>query len=215
MPLTTFIFDLDGVIADTTEYHYLAWKQLADEIGVPFTRAENEHLRSLNRAHSLSRLLKGHPVTPREFEEYMDRKGRHYRIFLDGMTDKDLIPGVGEFIRAAAESGLRLGVASSSRNARETLERLRLLPYFAAVGDGHTVPNPKPAPDIMLWVAAQLGVDPAACVVFEDSATGIQSARAAGMWTVGIGPAADGADLLSPDFRGLTPEGVIRAVGGD
>ncbi len=214
MTITAFIFDLDGVIADTTEYHYRAWKQLADEIGVPFTRAENEQLRSLNRAHSLKRLLKGRPVPPQQFEEYMDRKGRHYRAFLEGMTAKDLIPGVGEFIRAAAESGLRLGVASSSRNARETLERLGLASYFEVVGDGLTVANPKPAPDIMLWVAGQLGAEPSSCVVFEDSATGVQAARAAGMATVGIGPAVDGADLRLPDFRGVTPAEVIRAVRG-
>jgi beta-phosphoglucomutase len=189
LEIHAFIFDLDGVITDTAELHYLSWKRLADEENLPFTREDNEHLRGVSRRESLSRLLKGRPIDEETALAWMTRKNRYYRDYLQRLTPADRLPGVVEFLNDARAAGIRIGLGSASRNARDVLERLELLPTFDAVGDGNSVVNTKPAPDLFLWVAGRLNVSPLQAVVFEDAEAGIDAALAGGFWTVGIGTA--------------------------
>ena len=183
------IFDLDGVITDTAEYHYRAWKRLADEEGVPFTRADNEHLRGVSRRESLLRLLKGRPVEEARLEEMMARKNRYYQELLEGVTPADLLPGVAALFDLLERANVRIAIASASRNARTVVERLGIAHRLAALADGSSVTRQKPAPDLFRYTAAQMGLRPAECLVVEDAAAGIEAALNAGMPCLALGPA--------------------------
>lgn len=183
------IFDLDGVITDTAEYHYLSWKRLADAEGLPFTRADNDQLRGVSRRESLIRLLKGKMLPEAQMEAWMLRKNDYYREFLNEVTPNDLLPGVGNLLNQATEGGFRIGLASASKNARDVLKRLGVSSIFGALGDGYSVVNSKPAPDLFIWVAGRLDVLCTEAVVFEDAEAGIEGALAAGMGAVGLGDA--------------------------
>lgn len=183
-----FIFDLDGVLTDTAEFHFRAWKRLADEEGLPFTREDNEQLRGVSRRESLNRLLKGRAIDEATAQLWMARKNDYYRAMLHAITPDDLLPGALAFLTAARKRDIALGVASASKNALDVLSSLDILTLLGAVGDGHSVQNTKPAPDLFVWVAGRLGVPTVRCVVFEDAEAGVQAALAAGMAVVGIGP---------------------------
>src|SRR5688572_25368361 len=135
-PIAAFIFDLDGVITDTAEFHFLAWKQLADAEGIPFTREDNDQLRGVSRRESLNRMLKGRPIDEATAQEWMERKNGYYLRYLEKITVADRLPGVAEFLSAARVTGLKLGIGSASKNAVNVLGRLELLDMFDAIGDG-------------------------------------------------------------------------------
>jgi beta-phosphoglucomutase len=187
--IAAFIFDLDGVITDTAELHFLSWKQLADEEGLPFTREDNEQLRGVSRRESLNRMLKGRPIDEVTANTWMERKNNYYRKYLETITPEHALPGVRGFLDEAQAAGMKLGIGSASKNARDVLARLGLLERFGAVGDGYSVVNTKPAPDLFIWVAGGLNVPPTQAVVFEDAEAGVEAALAGGFWTVGIGTA--------------------------
>jgi beta-phosphoglucomutase len=215
MPLDihAFIFDLDGVITDTAEYHYQAWQRIADSAGIPFTREENEGLKGLSRRASLDRMLKGRPIDEETAQAWMTRKNDLYLELLTGLNPRDLLPGVRPLLESAAAAGLKLGVASASRNATIVLERLGVRGLFGVVGDGFSVVRSKPAPDIFVWAAGALGVRPPHSVVFEDSEAGIEGANAAGFHTVGLGGGAVGAaSVVLPTLEGATAESIIAAL---
>jgi beta-phosphoglucomutase len=187
MPIKAFIFDLDGVITDTAEYHFLAWKQLADEQSIPFTRADNDKLRGLSRRDSLITLLKGRAVDEPTLQAWMERKNAYYLEYLKQITPEDRLPGVTRVIEEAQSHGIRIGLGSASKNARDVLTRLDLLHAFDVIGDGYSVVNSKPAPDLFVWVAGGLRVTVPEAVVFEDAEAGVEAALKAGFWTVGLG----------------------------
>lgn len=187
--IKALIFDLDGVITDTAEYHYQAWKRLADEEGVPFTRADNEHLRGVSRRESLLRLLKGRQVDEARLEEMMARKNRYYQELLEKVTPADLLPGVAALFDALDEANVRYAIASASRNARTVVERLGIAHRLAALADGSSVTRQKPAPDLFRYAAARMGLRPDECLVVEDAAAGIEAALNAGMPCLALGPA--------------------------
>lgn len=211
--IKAFIFDLDGVITDTAEFHYRAWKRLADEEGLPFTREDNEQLRGVSRRESLLRLLKGREVPEATLQEWMTRKNEYYQAYLEDITPDDRLPGVMRFIDEARAAGLRLGIGSASKNARTVIERLALLDTFEIIGDGHAVVNPKPAPDLFVWVAGGLRVPVDTAVVFEDAAAGIDAAKAAGCLSVGVGLAGvDHADLTLPDLSSAKVDDILNRL---
>ncbi len=185
---TGFIFDLDGVITDTAEYHYRSWQRLADELGIPFSREDNDALRGVPRRRSLELVLKGKTLPEDEMQRLMTLKNDYYRAFLTEVTPDGLLPGVGDFLNAARAAGIRIGLGSASKNARDVLERLGVMGLFDAIGDGNSVVNQKPAPDLFVWVAGALRLPPNQCVVFEDAEAGVDAAKTGGFWTVGIGP---------------------------
>jgi beta-phosphoglucomutase len=182
------IFDLDGVITDTAEFHYLGWQRLADEVGIPFDREANEALRGLSRRESLLAMLGDREVPEDELVAMMDRKNGYYVDSLGEMGPEDALPGAVELVEDGRARGLALAIGSSSKNARLVLDKLGLTDRFDAIADGHSVERAKPEPDLFLAAAELLGVEPAACVVIEDAASGVDAALAAGMTTVGVGP---------------------------
>lgn len=213
MPIRAFIFDLDGVITDTAEFHYLAWKRLADEEGITFTREDNEQLRGVSRRESLNRMLKGRPIDETTAQMWMTRKNDYYQEYLRRITPANLLPGVSRFLAAARAAGLKLAIGSASKNAREVLDKLAILDRFDAVGDGYSVTNTKPAPDLFLWTAGRLGVPPGETVVFEDAEAGVDAALAGGFWTVGIGQAnLTRAHMVVPDLAALAVSEVLERL---
>ena len=184
------IFDLDGVLTDTSEYHYQSWKRLADEEGIPFTRQENDdHLRGVSRKDSLTYLLKGRKVSDAKFQEMMDRKNSYYTELINKMTPNDLVPGGRQLLQEIRQAGIKIAVASASKNCRTVLEHLNITDLLDGVADGYSVVNSKPAPDIFVYAAGILEIPTTDCLVIEDADAGVESAKAGGMQALGIGPA--------------------------
>ncbi len=184
------IFDLDGVLTDTSEYHYLSWKRLADEEGIPFTQQENdEHLRGVSRKESLTYLLKGRKVSDAQFQEMMERKNRYYNEMIKNMTPKDLVEGGRQLLEEIRQAGIKIAVASGSKNAHTVLDLLQIMDLLDDVADGNSVSNSKPAPDIFVYAAGMLRIPTSESLVVEDADAGIESAKAGGMQALGIGPA--------------------------
>ena len=125
MKIAGFIFDLDGVLTDTAEYHYRAWKRLADELGIPFSREENEALRGIPRRESLLALLKGRPATEEQMQEWMTRKNSYYLEYICEISPRDVLPGARELLEEIRAAGLKSALGSASKNAREVIERDR------------------------------------------------------------------------------------------
>ena len=186
--IKAFIFDLDGVITDTSEFHYQAWQRLANEEGIPFSREENEKLRGVSRLESLRIMLKGRVISDETAQAWMNRKNDYYVDLIHTLTPKDVLPGVIELLSELHAAGILIAIASASKNATLVIEKLTLRPYFQAVVDGLIVTKSKPAPDLFLRAAEILKVAPESCVVVEDAAAGVEAGRAAGMLTLGLGP---------------------------
>lgn len=182
------IFDLDGVITDTAEYHYLAWQKLADEEGLPFDLPINEALRDLPRRESLLLLLGDRQVSEEEFHQMMMRKNRYYLEFVQNISSADLLPGVGNLLAELKANHIKIGIGSSSKNAKEVLQSLGIIDLVDAIADGYSVIKPKPAPDTFLHAALQLKLAPSECLVIEDAEAGVTAAKAGGMSVVGLGP---------------------------
>ena len=188
MAIRGFIFDLDGVLTDTAEYHYRGWKRLADEQGIPFTREDNESLRGIPRRESLMLILKGKTYPEESILEMMERKNKYYLEFIREITPKDVLPGARELLEEIRSAGLRSGLGSASKNATDVIRRLGIQDLLDAISDGSSVERQKPAPDLFLHAARQLGLRPEECVVVEDAAAGIEAARAGGFHSLGLGP---------------------------
>ncbi len=186
------IFDLDGVLVSTDRLHFLAWKRIADRLGCPFDERLNDSLRGVSRTESLRIILRAGGVTLTEGELYelAEEKNRIYREYLSGMTPSDVAADVRATLAKLRGRGYRLAVGSSSKNAGYILERTELRSAFDAVVDGWDISETKPDPEVFLLAAERLALPPAECAVIEDAAAGILAARRAGMFPVGIGPAA-------------------------
>lgn len=212
--IRAFIFDLDGVLTNTDEYHFQAWKRLADQEGIPFTREDNEALRGLSRRRSLEWVLKGRPVCEEIAADLMERKNTHYLTLLHELSPAGVLPGARELLHEIRASGMKIGVASSSKNAAFVIDRLELVGAIDVLCDGSSVPRPKPAPDLFLYAARQLGISPGESVVLEDAAVGIQAALAAGMSVVGLGPVerVGEANLVLSNLENCTLESILTAL---
>jgi len=183
------IFDLDGVLTDTSEYHYKAWKRLADEEGIPFTREENdEHLRGVGRRDSLMYILRGRKVSEEQIQVMMDRKNRYYTEMIKSITPNDLVAGGRDLLNEIRMAGIKAAIASSSKNCYTVLERLDILSYLDGIADGNSVVNSKPAPDLFVYAAGSVQVPTPDCLGVEDADAGIEAIKTAGMQALGIGP---------------------------
>lgn len=192
MKYDAVIFDLDGVICSTDEYHYQAWKALADREHIPFDRKTNELLRGVSRAESLEIILRAVPdrVIPEEEKlAWMEEKNRIYRQLLKNMSLADLSPEVSSTLTGLRSAGLRLGIGSSSKNTKFILSQIGLGTFFDAVADGTDIRHSKPDPEVFLLVAARLGAAPGRCLVVEDAKAGIEAAARGGMDSAAIGDA--------------------------
>jgi beta-phosphoglucomutase len=212
--IKAFIFDLDGVITDTAEYHYRGWKRLADGEGLSFTREDNEHLRGVPRRESLMLILKDRVYPEEKIQEMMERKNNYYLAFIKEITPRDLLPGAKELLEEIRAAGLKNALGSASKNAGEVIERLGIRDLFDAISDGFSVERQKPAPDLFLYAAAQLGLAPSECVVVEDAAAGIEAAIAGGFRSVGLGPdeRVGRADIILSSLAGVRLTVLLNAL---
>lgn len=185
------IFDLDGVICSTDEYHYMAWKALADQLGVDFDREKNNRLRGVSRMASLEIVLEEYPksLTENEKIDLAESKNTLYREYLREMTPKDLSDDVKRTLNALREKGYKLAIGSSSKNTAFILERIGLSGYFDAVADGTMIVHSKPDPEVFCKAAEFLHFEPEFCVVVEDAAAGAEAANRGGFACAGVGEA--------------------------
>jgi beta-phosphoglucomutase len=184
-----FIFDLDGVIVDTAGYHYLAWKKLADQLGIEFDEEQNEKFKGVSRKRCLEILLElgKLEVSQEQFEAWLAEKNEDYLSYIDKMDTSEILPDVTKVLDYLKAREIPMALGSASKNAKPILEKVQLLRYFTTVVDGNEVSKAKPDPEVFLIAARNLGVDAGSCVVFEDAVAGVEAARRAGMTSVGIG----------------------------
>ncbi|MBM3185450.1 MAG: beta-phosphoglucomutase [Bacteroidetes bacterium] len=184
-----FIFDLDGVLVSTEHNHFLAWQKTADMLGIDFSEEENENLKGVSRVDSLKYILNlGNAVlSSEEFNNLLDFKNESYLDSIQNLTQQNCLNGVVETLSKAKARGIKLGVGSSSKNAKRILKLIEIEDYFDTVIDGSMVENLKPSPEVFLKAASNLGLETSECLVFEDAASGIQAAKAGGFLAIGIG----------------------------
>lgn len=206
------LFDLDGVLVDTAKYHFIAWKELADELGIPFTAKDNERLKGVSRMRSLEIILEigNRTMSEEEKNRCCDKKNQIYVGYIQKMGEDEVLPGAKEFLQDVKKKGYVIALGSASKNSMLILDRLHLTDLFDAIVDGTKVSKAKPDPAVFVAGAEALGADPSECIVFEDAVAGIQAAHAGGMQAVGIGTveALPEADFHLPGFAGVTIEDV-------
>ncbi len=192
MALKAVIFDLDGVIVFTDQFHYQAWKKMADEMNIYFDETINNRLRGVSRMDSLEIILErynGEPLSQEKKEELAARKNENYRALLKTMTPDDVTDEVRETLAEIRKRGYKISLGSSSKNAKFILERVALPDAFDAISDGNNITKSKPDPEVFLKGAEFLGEKPADCLVVEDAEAGIVAGIAGGMKTAAIGDA--------------------------
>ena len=191
MNATGFIFDLDGVIVDTAKYHYLAWRNLAEELGFEFTEEQNELFKGVSRKRCLEILLDIGKIdaTQDQFDKWMVEKNIDYLKYIEKMDASEILPDVPKFLEYLKERQFPIALGSASKNAGPILEKVKLTSFFDSIVDGNSVTTAKPDPEVFLIAANNLKVKPENCVVFEDAVAGVQAANAAGMVSIGIGDA--------------------------
>lgn len=194
MSIKGVIFDLDGVICFTDEYHYLAWKAMADDLGVYFDREINNRLRGVSRMASLEIILErydGPALSDEEKLALATKKNDLYRELLAQMTSADLPDEVKSTLDGLRAKGLKLSIGSSSKNAPFILERIGLKGYFDAISDGNNIVKTKPDPEVFLKAAQFLGLPPEECLVVEDAVAGAEAGHAGGFTVACVGDAAE------------------------
>lgn len=187
--MTAVIFDLDGVLVDTAEFHYQAWQRLADRIGVPFDRQANDALRGVDRMTSLMRLLGEHAgrFSEEEIARMAAEKNADYVQLIEAISPADLLPGAQALLIELRDAGIPAAVASSSKNARRVITLLQIESLLSAIVDGGDVQHAKPDPALFVLAAARLETPPAHCVVVEDAEAGVEAGLRGGMRVIGIG----------------------------
>lgn len=182
------IFDLDGVICSTDWYHYLAWKSLADRLGIYFDEEINRQLRGVSRMESLEIVL-GRHSSDYSAEEKMAlaaEKNEIYKSYLASMTPGDLSKEVRMTLHTLRQRGYLLAIGSSSKNTKQILTQLGLVQFFDAIADGTMITKSKPDPEVFLLAASMLGVSPENAIVIEDAESGIRAAKAGRFRAIGI-----------------------------
>lgn len=186
-----FLFDLDGVIVETAIFHYEAWRKMANDLGFDISEEFNEGLKGISRMDSLNLILKhGNKVlSESEKNDWAAKKNQHYLSLVSKMTSNDILPGVKEFFTQIKQTNIKIALGSVSKNAQMILEGVGLINDFDAIIDGTKISKGKPDPEVFLKGAAELGLSPEECLVFEDAVAGVEAAKNAGMKVVGIGNA--------------------------
>ena len=201
------IFDLDGVIVDTVPAHFIAWKTMADELNIPFTEEDNEHLKGVSRIDSMKRILSmgNMSKTDAEIKELTDRKNKIYVDIISRMTAADILPGVLDFIQLLKDNNIATAVGSSSKNTPTILKAVGLDATFDTVVDGNQVTHSKPDPEVFLKGAQRLALAPADCLVLEDAISGVEAAKRGGMKCLGVGESdvLGQADRVVPDLTNV------------
>lgn len=213
MSIKALIFDLDGVIVSTDDYHYRAWKSMADGEGIYFDREINERLRGVSRMESLEIILERaeKSYTDEEKNQMSEKKNNLYRELLNELTPKDILPGVMRVLEDLKENNINIAIGSSSKNTPMILEKIGLNNYFNAVADGNEIKNSKPDPEVFLLAAEKLEIAPEDCLVVEDADAGVEAALAGNMKVLAIGYASSNpkADYKFKDLSLLDIRDVI------
>ncbi|MCT8137061.1 beta-phosphoglucomutase [Anaerobacillus sp. CMMVII] len=208
--LEAVIFDLDGVITDTAEYHFLAWRSLAESLGITFTREQNELLKGISRMESLELILdlagKSLDYGNDEKLELSERKNGYYLELIRTITPNDILPGIEKLLKELKDHKIKIGLASASKNAFQVIKSLELNDYFNYIVNAAEVKNGKPDPEIFRTAADMLQVSYENCVGVEDAVAGVTAIKAANMFAIGIGSmgALKQADVIYQDTADLT-----------
>lgn len=183
------IFDLDGVIVDTARYHYLAWQRLARELGITFSLEDNERLKGVSRMRSLEIILEigGKTMDEKSKEQLAAKKNQWFVDYVNAIKPEEIYPGVKKLLNHLRTMGLKVALASSSKNAKTVIKLIDIENEFDAIVDGTMTTRTKPDPEVFLLAASRLGLVPSDCVVFEDAEAGVEAALNAGMKCVGVG----------------------------
>mgnify|MGYP003604819405 FL=1 len=212
------IFDLDGVIVSTDEFHFQAWKKLADEQGIPFSRHDNERLRGVSRMESLEIILEQstRAYTEAEKLEMASRKNEYYRVLLGRLSSVDILPGVLAVLAGLKNRGVKVGIGSSSKNAGPILRAIGLGDAFDVVVDGTHISKSKPDPEVFIKAGQQLEVAAPRCLVVEDADAGVDAGLAAGMPVLAVGSAVAHplATLKAATLGDITVEAMLAAGAG-
>ncbi len=208
------IFDLDGVVVSTDEFHFLAWQQLALEKEIPFSREDNEKLKGVSRMESLEIILRRSPnkYSDHAKEQMAERKNSFYRDLLKKLTPADVLPGVLRFLQDLRTRKIRAAIGSSSKNAVPILGAIGLADAFEAVADGTQIKKSKPHPEVFLLAASLLNVPPQGCLVVEDAEAGVEAGLAAGMRVLAVGSASSlpKATFRAKDLSQIAPDQVLK-----
>ena len=184
------IFDLDGVLLSTDEYHYMAWKSIADKLGIYFDKQINNKLRGVSRMDSLEIILgENNHFSVTEKEMLAEEKNDLYRKYLAELKPSVVENSVRETLDKIRAAGIKTAIGSSSKNTKYILERTDLTHYFNAISDGNNITKSKPDPEVFLKAAEYIGLSPSECIVVEDAHAGIDAAKAGGFTAVAIGDA--------------------------
>lgn len=214
-----WIFDLDGIIVETTHFHFKAWQRLADSLDIHFDESHNEAIKGVSRSRALKKILSldNRSVSDRRFRELMDQKNSWYRDYLGKLTPDNILEGIPAFLVEIRDMGGKLVIGSSSKNARYVINYLQLTDTFDAIVDGTNVDQGKPAPQIFLQGAEAVDAEPDECIVFEDAAAGVEAAKAAGMLCIGVGSEEilGDADLVISTFKDWTPSELLEELNVD
>jgi beta-phosphoglucomutase len=215
--LKGIIFDLDGVITDTAEFHYLAWKKLASELNITLSEDLNEKLKGISRLQSLEIILQSANLQDNfsdlEKIELADRKNDYYLNLIQTISPKNILPGIVPFINECKSFSCKIGLASASKNAKLVLEKLELTDKFDYIVDAGKISRGKPDPEIFLTAAHKLGLSTSQCIGIEDAASGIMAIKSANMFAVGIGSPKTlaGADVIIESTSQLSFQDLLTA----
>ena len=213
-PNRAFIFDLDGVITETSEYHYMAWKTVCKKIGYNLTRKKNEELKGVNRKKCLDMIMEWGNIrlSKKEIESLLETKNNIYKDYIKDLNENDVCEGVLNFINDAIKNNIKIALYSASRNAKRILCQLKIIDLFTVIIDGNNVSNAKPDPEGFKIAADLTKTNTKDCVVFEDSISGIEGANKLNMYTVGIGSkdVLKNADVVYKGFKNLKIKDIIN-----
>ena len=208
MKIRACIFDLDGVLCDTSHFHFVAWAETAKQLGVTFTEEDNHQLKGVSRVGSLQYILdKGKlQLTEEEFQHHLHSKNEFYLHLIREINPSDVFEGVLDLLKELHSNGLGIALGSSSKNARMVIDSLGISDFFEVIVDGNDVINTKPDPEVFLRGANGLGVDPSEIVVFEDAPKGAEAGKRGGFHVVGIGGSEleEHADVVLPNMQNLS-----------
>ena len=211
-----FIFDLDGVITDTAEYHFLAWKKLAEELGISIDRQFNEQLKGISRMESLECILELKSslldLPHEEKVRLANQKNEHYLELIEAINPESILPGIVDLLEKCKEQNIKIALGSASKNAFKIVDKLGLIKYFDYVVDASKVKNGKPHPETFTTAADFLNIPYSECIGLEDAAAGVEAVNKANMFSVGVGEEKhlSHADYLVGDTSELVFEEIIK-----
>ncbi len=214
--INTCIFDLDGVIVDTAKFHFIAWQELAQELGFNFSKKDNGRLKGVSRMRSLDILLEigGLSFDEDKKLELATEKNNRYVELISTLTQEDILPGVFEFMQDIKSKDIKLVLGSASKNAKTILKSLKIMNIFDAIVDGTNVSKAKPDPEVFLVGAKKVNAQAQNCVVFEDAFAGIEAAKHAKMFAVGVGnkKSLPNADFVIENFLNIKFDDILNKV---